>query len=450
MAFGVRGFPLGNPFGQGGKLGTTNYGGGPATIDPAMLNALLSQYGVHMPEQYREAGPFEQGGFGQRHPGLAHGLDNALIAVAGMGPTQMAAGENISNAARGVLGVEPYRLAFASQQAMMPLQMASMVGGLQAQQAMLGMYKGMGDYYKNVGDARVLSANAQSQRNQDQLNAAILRQNMLGTKSKRLVVQNGKQVVEEPYIDPADMTMQVHYRPTDEDPSEFMKEHVRNNVTARFGGNTPEGMYISNALASAYGGYDKIPEVIPPAMLGSLEEKAAKLSPSYQGSVLRQDTVPASTTFQDLQKAQEKSVRGLMFNQAPGGWTPKIREGAIQSEMTNEMQRELSDKSRVGPMTPIAQMRANATARVAQQEQTDQQILAHWSAYQQLPPEVRMGMDPVRYFQTQGFDPQTRTWAQPGGPQSAPQTAPGAAVAPAVPNPTNILHFDANGNLIKP
>jgi hypothetical protein len=128
-------------------------------------------------------------------------MDNALIAAA-LTKQGRTAGENIANVAQGVLGVNQYRRGLVAQQAEVPLEFAKQVGSLQAQDAMLQMYKGMGDYYSARGTAALATP-------QDRLEAAMARTQMEGAQHPRIGTgPDGKPVVEQYQIDPNDKNFQ--------------------------------------------------------------------------------------------------------------------------------------------------------------------------------------------------------------------------------------------------
>lgn len=204
-----RSFPLGNPF-KGGKAGQA---AGPPMFDVGAVNQMLAPYGVQLPSSFSDAGPFQQAAEDQQqgegsilgklmggHPAIGRGLDNALIAAALTQPSRTA-GEGISNVAQALLGVAPYRRQLAAQQAEIPLQFASTIGGLQAQQAMLKMYQGLGDYYRESGQSKAADITARG-------NVALMRYQMEGSMHPRIGKDaQGNDVVQTYQIDPNDPNM---------------------------------------------------------------------------------------------------------------------------------------------------------------------------------------------------------------------------------------------------
>lgn len=388
MAFGVRGFPLGNPFSAArGGIAPGELGAGPPNMDPGVLNQLLGQYGVGLPQQLIPPGPFEQmGGFAGHHPGLATGLDNALIAASLMGPTGATAGENISNVARGILGVEPYRRQFAAEQYMLPLQVAQSVGGLQAQQAMMKMYQGMGQYYADTGKSRLESPEMRMQQ-------GVMKAEFDSAKNMRLG-KNG--MVQQQEWDP--VTMQPVWKDQpDIDPKAFMQTQLRTKTSQRFGGGAMGNM-IANDFAKAYNGYENIPEVIDPKIYHSIYANAQRLSAGYQGK----GVVPASDKFQDFMKAQQGVLGGMKYN-------IKNPDAAIKAEMTRIAPGMMNSGA------DIATVQKQAAANIQMRQQHDAQLdelYGRWASS----PEMSVGMTFDTYAQQHGYDEQTRTFrASPPG-----------------------------------
>lgn len=422
MAFGVRGFPLGNPFSAArGGIAPGALGAGPPNMDPGVLNQLLGQYGVGLPQQLIPPGPFEQmGGFAGHHPGLATGLDNALIAASLMGPTGATAGENISNAARGILGVEPYRRQFAAEQYMLPLQVAQSIGGLQAQQAMMKMYQGMGQYYADTGKSRLESPEMRMQQ-------GIMKEQFEAAKNQRLG-KNG--MVQQQEWDP--VTMQPVWKDQpDIDPKAFMQTQLRTKTSQRFGGGAMGDM-IANDLANAYKGYENIPEVIDPKIYHNAYANAQRLSAGYQGIFPRAQ----NQANQDAATAAAKLTQNLIGTFAP-----------LPSQQAFDKQRR----------APIMAAILNGNQRISYDQavkMADQQIQQEYGAMQQrrgklesdlgelqnrwlLSPERSIGMPFETYLDSQGFNRQTGVFnvSQPGAPQGSAPIQPGATVVhpPALP-----------------
>jgi len=97
---------------------------------------MLSPFGVK-PVSPSPFAPIPESNFTRAHPMLASGLSNALLGLAGMGPTEWSAGANISNVARGLIGIPQMRRQAQMQQMAMPFQQAGLLFGPQEQQAKL-------------------------------------------------------------------------------------------------------------------------------------------------------------------------------------------------------------------------------------------------------------------------------------------------------------------------
>lgn len=194
--------------------GAFNTAGGAPTLNTDVINNLLQQFGVMLPPGgFSDAGPFQQAQESQDqggqslagkllsgHPGVARAMDNALISAALTKPGRTT-GENIGNVAQGLLGVMPFRRALQSEQAQVPLEFAKTLGGLQQQQAMLQMYSGLGDYYRQMGQANVDRGQAALERNNVSLQNAMLRAQVQALHEPR-VGMNGQAEIWE-FTDPA-------------------------------------------------------------------------------------------------------------------------------------------------------------------------------------------------------------------------------------------------------
>jgi len=183
---------------------------GPATsFNVDSVSSLLRGYGIQFPEHLDDRGPVEKGWLGRGHPGLARGLDNALIAVGSMGPSSLSAGDNISNAVRGVLNIQPYRVGLQQEQLKIPLEMTKAVGEMQMHQAMMNMYLGRGDYYRDAGLARlqqeqVAATNAETNRQNvnQKMQIALMNDQMKGAGHYHVGIgPDGKKAVFAPHID---------------------------------------------------------------------------------------------------------------------------------------------------------------------------------------------------------------------------------------------------------
>lgn len=408
-------FPLGNPFGSARTpISAGAMAGGPPTMDTSQLDSLLQSYGVQLPSSYVQPGPLENSPMQNSHPGLARGLDNALITASLMGPSGRTAGENISNAARGVLGVGPYRREFQAQQAMLPLQVAGVIGGLQAQQGAIKRDTAMAGYYGDRGQAALETVAQKTQ-------AAITRENMLGTKQMQLGKDSlGNPVVQEPFIDPHDADMQVQWRNRpDIDPHQFAQQQTHGKIAQGFGGGVA-GETITLNLEQKYG--DKLPALLQSPTsefirdLNSTVAGVNKMSGSYQGTQLRQDSVPASTAFQERVKANQVQLGGMKYG-------IKDHDKAVK----NEASRLMRSSADSGGSVDLKQLQTQAEANVSYKEDHDRQLDDLYGRYAQLPPEVQGSVDFSSWAQKEGgYNPQSHTFATHG-------TAPPGATPPASP-----------------
>lgn len=127
-------------------------GGGSPDVNYDQINALLQQFGGLSVQPPKPIGLAENTGWGQQHPGLSGGIDNALITLANMGPSGRTTGDNISNVARGLQSIGPTRYAQGAAQLALPLQMAGQIGGLQKDVATAGRENAMAQYYSGRND----------------------------------------------------------------------------------------------------------------------------------------------------------------------------------------------------------------------------------------------------------------------------------------------------------
>ena len=378
-------FPLGNPFGA--------MSAGAPDLDPQVAQ-MLQTFGVGMPQQTQQPGPFENmQGMDAAHPALAKGLDNALIATSLMGPTGATAGENISNVARGVLGVGNYRRQFAAQQAMLPFQYADAMGKLQKNQADVQELKDRGEYYRSFADQR-------SGQNQQRMNAALLKAQVDSGKNLQLFTDaNGKEVVRQESIDP--QTLSTVWNDTGIDPQDFKAEHLKNKVSNRFGGGLG-GAAIGNSIANAYGGYDKIPDVVDPKIMAGALRDYAQNSPGFVTNQNRESTVPQSDVYNHVMAANTQALKGMKFNIGN-------REAAIKAERTRIMRGTLDAGAQNLSMSDIDKQ---AAAQVDYYNQHDEQLDSLYGQYAQLPMEIQMTVPFQQWAQRAGgYDNNSRTFS---------------------------------------
>lgn len=234
------GFPSSGNFNRGGAQNGSGVGvgGGAPDIDYDQVNALLQHFGgFQVPQDQQPQGMFENMPWlNKRSPGLATGLDNALIALSNMGPTGPTAGDNISNVARGLQSIGPTRRAQQLAPTMTALQMAGEVAKLQQASANIGREGAMAEYYG--GRNETASSIAQSR-----MNVALQKQQMLAGK-EGVILKDG--TVGLPDVD--DATGKVTYVPHPEiDAKEFQKQQRKSKI-AGIMGNSFEGLVTQGML----------------------------------------------------------------------------------------------------------------------------------------------------------------------------------------------------------
>jgi len=128
--------------------------------NPDVHNAL-APYRLGIPEHLDQNLMLPEPGsnnFFGRHPTISRAIENAFIGVAGMGPTSMSAGDNISNVAHSVLNIPEVRKEHMTSQLMAPFQAAGMISNLQGmrskqdlEEAQAAEARGKGAYYAGGG-----------------------------------------------------------------------------------------------------------------------------------------------------------------------------------------------------------------------------------------------------------------------------------------------------------
>lgn len=388
------------------------FGAGPPQMDSDQLNKILQPYGVQMPTTYQQPGPFENmPSFGSAHPAIAQGLDNALIAVSLMGPTGKTAGENISNVARGVLGVGPYRRAMLAQQAQMPLQMAGQVANLQHLGAENQELAGRGEYYRAIAANADWHKDASSER----MNAALMRTQMEGTKQMKVTKRaDGSEVVQQPFIDPHDPDFQVQWKDTDIDPADFKRTEAHGKTSSAFGGGLA-GSVMATQLEAKYG--DQLPALMSkpsPEFAQDVQKMYRQVqqdSAGFQGTQFREGTVPKTDSFREVTRANQAQLGKMQYG-------VKDRDKSIKEEQSRLLHANIASQN-----PPQDMYAAQAEANVKQRMDHDQKLQEMYTQYSMLPPEVQMTVPFSAYAQQQGYNPQTRFFQpQPqGGAQQAPQ-----------------------------
>jgi len=294
------GFPGGGLFSRSGAqsgLGSMlQLGGGAPEYDADQINALLQHFGgIQLPgSAYQPQGLFENMPWMTRQaPGLAHGLDNALIALGNMGPTGATAGENISNVARGLSSIGPTRQAQAAASVMLPLQMAGQVAQLKAQGGYMDYLSSMAKYYGGRNDASLDAANTRA-------NIAAQKNAMLAGK-EGMILKDG--TVGFPYVDDDG---QIQYKSHPEiDPKAFAAAQKKKQLDGVMGGSL-QGRIIQGILGDDPDSYvekDKRGKVIgkgPQAYFGAanklfLQSREVGPSISAGGAADRQLTGNWST-----------------------------------------------------------------------------------------------------------------------------------------------------------
>jgi hypothetical protein len=398
------------------------FNAGAPGIDTDQVNQLLKPYGVSMPSSYQQPGPFENmPGFNSGHPGLSRGLDNAFIALAGMGPTGRTAGENISNVARGVLGIGSYRRQYQAEQAMMPLQFAKEIGGLQQQQATIDELRGRGEYYKAMGQYRGDENQTNILRGQMNANTRNGPGNLqLGTNGKVQERQMGKDG-------------NSYWQDTEIDPQEFKAEHARTKLSNRFPG--LEGMYIGNALANHYGGADKVPDTIPDDIMSKVMREGAALTPGYQSGVQKEGAIPAADAYNKFLESQTDAYKGFIKP-----FQVDNPEKEIAAEKAKWMAHFMNNQDPTNPNPPHqtfaaidAQAQAQAEHTVREKISKRQAVDAAYGQWSAQPPAAKQALPFAGWMQQRGFDPVNGTFgAAPG--QQAPSN-PAAGPTPQATGP---------------
>ena len=406
----------------GNNLSAIFGGGGPPQMDTSTLNQILSPYGVQEPDSYLQPGPLENNrGFNMAHPQLASRLDNALIAVSLMGPTGATAGENISNAARGILGVGNYRRQFAAQQAAIPIEMAGKIAGLQHLGAESEELRARGEYYRNL-------PKMWENRDQQRLNAALVRSQIQGAEHPRLMKDaGGNEYVATPQVD---NDGNITWQHSDIDPMEFKREQVKTKASNMFGGGLHGGVF-STQLAAKYG--DRLGELManPTAEfakdVNQFYTKMQQESASYQGIGARNnEPISQSDRSKEALRASQKQLDSYMFQ---------------KSDMDPAKVRSALAPALLNSGATLDQVEAQVQAQIAGMKQHNSQLDGMWNAYTRMPPEFQAQYDFGTYASNSGYDFRTRHFQPVGGaPQQQPQAqqqgpmpgAPGSGLSPNV------------------
>lgn len=427
-------FPMGNPM-QGG--------GGTPPIDPEALNAVLKAYGVQMPSRLQPPGPLEAmgqngsalpgvGGFMARHPGIATAGDNALIALGNMGPTSQSAGDNISNVARAVLGVQPYRRQQEAQQFEAPLAAAKEVGGLQTQQAMLQRDQSYIDYQKHRDS--FYDAQAQRMENLNETNLQIAQArgqasilgHELSAKHVLITGQDGKPAVGYERFNPT--TQQIEVAPLEgADPRQLLMEH---HQQAFGGGNT--GAMIGNNVAMAFGGYDKIPlgpDGMPDvnAPVPGSNKRLGQFVNDVNDRITYQTRVaPLLATAAGKDKLPPGEAEKWKAQQS--GWNDEFKTLRYGNPKSKDLDTQISDYM---TRNKVSDPDVAESAVRASQQQHDDRLGQMQDAWRALSPQDQMNYGgPRAYLKSQGYNATTHTFSQaPAAPQTSTTPSP---VAPAV------------------
>lgn len=306
--------------------GAFNAAGGAPVLNTDVINNLLQQFGVMLPPGgFSDAGPFQQAQENQQqggdslagkllggHPGVARAMDNALISAALTKPGR-STGENISNAAAGILGVAPFRRQLQSEQAQVPLEFAKTIGGLQQQQAMMGMYSGLGDYYRQMGQANVDRGQAALERNQTQMNIALMREQVAALKQP--VIGRDGVVQEWQFTDPANpLSGQYLPNPAINPNSIRTQQHIQ-NLGAPFqvylgehGGQMPDPTSDPVGYAKFMSGFHQ-QELDDKIKVASANTMFAREAPPPQADVI-------GKSFDSAKTAQTTLLNGLNMTAA--------------------------------------------------------------------------------------------------------------------------------------
>lgn len=366
---------------------------GPPIFDNDQMNQLLQPYGVQMPSQYQQPGPFENmPGFAGKHPGLSRGLDNALIAVANMGPTGRTAGENISNAARGVLSVGPYRRQFAAEQAQMPFAFAKEIGGLQQQQAMIDELRGRGQYYRDVGNQRAGLNEANLMRTQMQMN-------MRGATGHDSLQPGPNGFAQRPEIDKDNNLTYVDTEIKNED---LMQERNHAKAVQRFGGGLAAGVLVANLKAAGYDPNGDIPSDV-------LNAQYAKVNALGPGPLAQRDRDVNPSANDKLNQAVGTNKTVLQGFLKP--FDIKNPEAELKAETQRRMQLYLSDPKLSGSMSEQqlrTQAEAQAKAAIQEKQAAYNRVTGAYAEYSSTHDLQGMQGEPFSMWMlNRGFDPQT-------------------------------------------
>jgi hypothetical protein len=130
----------------------------------------LRQYGVNFPEHLKQnlflPEPGAQGFFGQ-HPGVARGIEGALLGAAGTPGAQPGmpegAGAGIARGLQGGLGVPQYKREYQAAQIAAPFQQAEQLQGMRQAAAQQQATEGLGRMWSTMNDTKEAVAQGQEQ-----------------------------------------------------------------------------------------------------------------------------------------------------------------------------------------------------------------------------------------------------------------------------------------------
>lgn len=388
----------GQQSGFGSLLGL---GGGEPEVDNDQINALLQHFGgLSVPDQYQPQGAFESMPWiSKRAPSLAYGMDNALIALANMGPTGKTAGENISNVARGLQSIGPTRQAQAMNPMLMALQMAGHVAGLQQSQANIEREGAMAGWYNDrTGSAeRIQASRAEAQKYaaDQRLNSAMAKNAMLSGKEGQILADGTVGLPE------VDDNFQVKYVSHPEiDPKAWAKNQQKSKMAGIMGGSM-EGLVATGML-----GDDPEAYVRQNPMFGKPGAKGAVAYWSDANSIMLQHREAAAgvtaashtqeATTGNFRKTQDELWKNVMSGDTSASIRQK-RQDAREQQIFMER-----TKARPGSVTP-EQVAHDAQWETQQHVGRLQQLYGQYSGLSEQEQQRQGGV--MGFLARQGYDP---------------------------------------------
>lgn len=395
-------------------------GGGSPDVNYDQINALLQQFGGLSVSPPRPIGLAESTGWGQQHPGLSGGIDNALITLANMGQPSMSIGGNISNVARGLQSIGPTRAAQSAAQLMLPLQAAGEVAKLRGAQANIEREGAMAKYYGSrndtaeaVADRRALA----SEHNADRRAEASVQGRAIAAAKDPLLMKDG--TVGLPEWDDDTQSMKIVSHP------EIDPKSVKHSQLQKLLGGGAEGAIIIGKLGGDPESYQR-----RNPMLGKVGAKGSAAfwddaDKIYSGHRAIGPGINQSGADVRQDKATWNSAQGTLFKNLMDDHAK-----SSESRVTARAQEILfsQPKGSADPSKAMAQ---------AQQEEDNRkgQIMGAKGEFDMLDPEEQMGRGGIMGFiSSKGYDVATHTFkavpTRTGAAVPQPQkTAPSSAVS---------------------